>query len=122
MARRYNLVTARDLGDAVRGARPDAADLITDDWCCEQLHALGETRYEDVDADLIDRICERVDGLAEAHPLVTVDDQPINGWLRLNARDEGESAKHFRARAGRYTADIVVLDGPFALTRTVDLV
>ena len=62
------LITSRDLGEAVRGARPDAAAVgveIADGWCRDQMHDLGETRYDEVDEDLLSAICDRVESLAE---------------------------------------------------------
>lgn len=61
------ITTARDLAAAVRDLRPDAVALgidITADWCRDQMHALGETRYEDVDAAMLSAIADRVDTLA----------------------------------------------------------
>ena len=62
------ITTAIDLADAIRDRRPDAAAVgieITTDWCREQMHALGITRYEDVDVETIHDICDRVDTLAQ---------------------------------------------------------
>lgn len=67
MTRTLHLTTAHDLGAAVRDARPDALAAgiaITDDWCREQMHDLGVSRYEDVDAEILGAICDRVDGTA----------------------------------------------------------
>jgi hypothetical protein len=50
------LHSAADLAAAVRDSRPDAIALgieITTDWCREQMHDLGITRYEDVDAEIV---------------------------------------------------------------------
>lgn len=61
------LHTARDLGQAIRNLRPDAAGVgitITDDWCRDQMHALDITRYEDVDDETLSRIADAVDELA----------------------------------------------------------
>ena len=60
--------TAADLAAAIRDLRPDAATAgvtITTDWCRAQMHALGVTRYEDVDDDTLSAIADRVDTLAE---------------------------------------------------------
>ena len=59
------LHTASDLAATICGLRPDALDLpITAEWCAEQMHALGETRYERLTADLISAISDRVNDLA----------------------------------------------------------
>ena len=68
MTRTINLHSVTDLAIAVSDLRPDAAAVgieITTDWCREQMHALGVTRYEDVDVALIHDICDRVDTLAQ---------------------------------------------------------
>jgi hypothetical protein len=62
------LHSAADLGAAVRDSRPDARAVgvhITNDWCRDQMHDLGISRYEDIDHDTLGRIAERVDLLAE---------------------------------------------------------
>lgn len=62
------LHTAADLAAAVRDLRPDAIALgieMTADWCRDQMHDLGVTRYEDVDDELLRAIADRVDTLAE---------------------------------------------------------
>lgn len=64
----HTLHTADDLAAAVRDCRPDAVALgiaITSDWCRDQMQSFGETRYEDVDDDLLGAIADRVDTLAE---------------------------------------------------------
>lgn len=63
---RHYLHSARDLCAAIRGMRPDALALgieITDDWCRDQMHDLGETRYELVDDHMLSTIADRVDTL-----------------------------------------------------------
>jgi len=63
--------TASDLAAAVRGIRPDAVDAgidITVDWCRDQMHSLGVTRYEDIDRDILCDIAGRVDTLARRNP------------------------------------------------------
>ncbi|CAN5488511.1 hypothetical protein BH23ACI1_BH23ACI1_33330 [soil metagenome] len=60
---RITLTTAADLAAAVRDIRPDAVAVgiaITPDWCRDQLHALGVSRYEDVDRDMVHAIADRV--------------------------------------------------------------
>jgi hypothetical protein len=93
MDRRYNLSTAADLAAAVYNARPDTAHLsITADWCREQMHALGVTRYEDVDEATITAICER---LAELQPedyhITAIRDGGVYGHLTSGC-DEGGCA------------------------------
>ena len=66
--RTTHLTTAADLGALIRQMRPDATAasiVITNDWCRDQMHDLGATRYEDVDADLAGAIADRVDELAQ---------------------------------------------------------
>lgn len=61
------LHSAHDLGAAIRALRPDALAAgieIGDDWCREQLHDLGITRYEDVEDETLGAIADRVDDLA----------------------------------------------------------
>jgi hypothetical protein len=55
------LHSAADLAATVRDLRPDAdPNTITADWSATQMHDLGITRYEDVTAEVIDAICNRV--------------------------------------------------------------
>lgn len=63
-----HLTTATDLRAAIADLRPDAVaalghEAITADWCRDQMHALGVTRYEDVDAETLSAIADRVDTL-----------------------------------------------------------
>ena len=63
----YRLTTAADLRTLIIDLRPDAVALgviITADWCRDQMHAAGVTRYEDVDEATIDAVCAAVDDLA----------------------------------------------------------
>ena len=67
MANNTYIHSASDLAAFVRQLRPDAVAAgldITTDWCREQMHALGYTRYEDIDAVLLATIADRVDELA----------------------------------------------------------
>ena len=60
------LHTAADLAAAIADLRPDAVDLglpITAAWCRTEMHALGLSRYEEVDADTLSTIADRVDTL-----------------------------------------------------------
>ncbi len=62
-----HLHSVSDLAAAVRDLRPDAARvgvMITPEWCRTRMHALGVTRYEDVDADVLEAIAAHVDDLA----------------------------------------------------------
>lgn len=60
------LTTVTDLRAAVRELRPDAdPQTITADWCREQMHDLGVTRYENVDDAILGAIADRVDALVE---------------------------------------------------------
>lgn len=62
------LTTARDLGDLIRSLRPDARATglaVTDDWCRDQMHDLGVSRYEDVTPTVAGTIADRVDRLAD---------------------------------------------------------
>lgn len=66
MAHTIELHSARDLGAAVRGLRPDAeaAGIVsTDAWCRDQMQALGISRDEGVGPETLDQISDRVDGL-----------------------------------------------------------
>lgn len=66
MTRTVRLHTAADLRAAVCDMRPDAIAIgldITIDWCRGQMHALGVTRYEDVDAEMLSAIADRIDTL-----------------------------------------------------------
>jgi hypothetical protein len=59
----HTYTTAADLAAAVRDLRPDAVALgiaITAEWAREQMHALGVTRYEDVDESALDAIADAV--------------------------------------------------------------
>ncbi len=90
MTRIPTLSTAADLVAAVSDARPDAAHLdITADWCREQMHSLGVTRYEDVDEATLTAICER---LAELQPedyhITAIRDGGVYGHLASGC-DEG---------------------------------
>lgn len=48
--------SAADLGAYVRGVRPDLD--VTDGECRDAMHALGETRYERLTPDVIDRMID----------------------------------------------------------------
>ena len=60
------LHSAADLRAAIRDLRPDAIAVgieITSDWCRDQMYALDVGRFEDVDADTLGQIADRVDDL-----------------------------------------------------------
>lgn len=61
------LHTAADLHAAILDMRSDARAAgieITRDWCREQMHALGVTRYEDCGDHILSQIADEVDVLA----------------------------------------------------------
>lgn len=89
------LHTAHDLGAAVRERRPDASAAgiaITDDWCREQMHALGITRYEDVDGEILSHIADRVDTLAGEESSADITDEQIAA-LRAESAKAGDHAQ-----------------------------
>jgi hypothetical protein len=94
MARTLNLHSAADLAAAVVGARPDAAAsgiTITSDWCRDQMHSLGETRYEDVTEALLHAICDQVDALPSTQDfhVTAIRDGGVYGHLASGCDESG---------------------------------
>ncbi len=93
----------------MRGARPDAAEVgieIADDWCRDQMHDLGVTRYEDVDKLVLGEICERVESL----------DQPVAARLHGTYTDEAGNAEVLEGESVEEIAAQLPADGASTVT------